>query len=223
MLVSNIKYFSFDKVNKNCKTLLFTSSIKGEGKTLSSVGSSIILSADQNKKVLLIGTDLRNPQIHKHFDFDRNVKGVSEIIYNNDSDNYKDYINKYENLDILFSGSIPPNPTALLSSSEFENLINKAKKDYDYLIIDSAPCLLVSDTFQILKLVDSVIYLFRANHTPSEITEYINDIYKNEKMKSLSIAFNAVGDSGAYGYKYGYGYSYKYSYNYGYGYGYGSD
>ena len=230
MLISNLRFFNLDSESEiKSKTLVFTSSIKGEGKTLASVNTAIGLANDINKgkKVILLGSDLRNPQVHKSFGVEKSQSGISEIIYNNDYKNYKNYIRKFGELDVLFSGSIPPNPTAMLGSEVYKNLINLLKIDYDYIVIDSAPCLLVSDTFQYLDLADSIIYMFRSNYTDSKITNFINEIYDNKKAKNLKIVFNAVGNSESYGYKYGYQYGYKYgykySYNYGYGYGYGDD
>ena len=229
MLISNLRFTSPKFNNAESQIIVFTSSIKGEGKTLASVNTAIGLANDlkMDKKVILVGTDLRNPQVHKNFGIDKSQAGVSEIIYKNDIDSYMDYINRFDNLDVLFSGSIPPNPTALLSSDSFKDLLLKLKDNYDYIIVDSAPCILVSDTFQYLDLADSIIYLFRANYTPSKITDFINELYLNKKINNINIVLNSGGSSDAYGYKYGYQYGYKYgykySYNYGYGYGYGSD
>ena len=130
-------------------------------------------------------------------------------------------MNRFGNLDVIFSGAIPPNPTALLSSDLFRELFLLLKKDYDYIIVDSAPCLLVSDTFQIVDYIDSVVYMFRANFTERKIVDYINEIYDTDKFKNLNVVLNAVGNSSSYGYKYGYQYGYKYGYKYGYNYGYG--
>ena len=229
MLLSNLRFTSsFDTLTDSHMTI-FTSSIKGEGKTLVSVNTAMALANDLNKekKVILLGTDLRNPQIHKNFGVDKLQQGISEIIYNNDEKNYKKYIKKFENLDVMFSGAIPPNPTALLASDVFKNLLLILKNDYDYVIIDSAPCLLVSDTFQYLNLADSIVYMFRSNFTDSKIVSYINEVYETNQIKNINIVLNAVGNSASYGYKYGYQYGYKYgykyAYNYGYGYGYESD
>ncbi len=228
MLISNLKFLSLNDKKDNCKTIIFTSSIKGEGKTLASVNTALSLVNDiTNKKVLLIGADLRNPQIHKNFKVEKNQKGLTEILYRNDIKQYKDYIQTFNNLDVLFSGTIPPNPTSLLSSNSFYELLSTAKLDYDYIVIDSAPCILVSDTSHIIDYADSVIYMFRSNFTQIEIIDYINEFYTSKKPSNFAIVFNAVGNSSSYGYKYGYQYGYrygyKYGYNYGYGYGYGED
>ena len=227
MILSNLRFVSSlnSDFNEKSQTIIFTSSIKGEGKTLASVNTASNLANDLNKdkKVILLGSDLRNPQIHKNFGVEKNQIGISEIVYKKDLKNYKKYIKKFENLDVLFSGAIPPNPTALLSSDIFKELISLLKNEYDYIIIDSAPCLLVSDTFQFIDQADSVVYLFRSNFTDSKISNFINEIYNTKNIKNLNIVFNAVGNSAAYGYKYGYQYGYKYGYNYGYGYGYEAD
>ena len=213
MILSNLRFVSSlnSDFNEKSQTIIFTSSIKGEGKTLASVNTASNLANDLNKdkKVILLGSDLRNPQIHKNFGVEKNQIGISEIVYKKDLKNYKKYIKKFENLDVLFSGAIPPNPTALLSSDIFKELISLLKNEYDYIIIDSAPCLLVSDTFQFIDQADSVVYLFRSNFTDSKISNFINEIYNTKNIKNLNIVFNAVGNSAAYGYKYGYQYGYS--------------
>ena len=231
MVLSNLKFSASISSNSSnySQTIIFTSSIKGEGKTLASVKTASALAYDlkKDKKVILVGTDLRNPQIHKNFGVEKNQKGISEILYNNAHKNYKDYVQTFDNLDVLFSGAIPPNPTSLLSSDNFKDLILLLKKDYDYVIIDSAPCLLVSDTFQFIEMADSVVFMFRANFTDSKIVDFINETYSSKNIKNFNVVINAVGNSSSYGYKYGYQYGYKYGYkygyNYGYGYGYSSD
>ena len=96
------------------------------------------------------------------------------------------------------------------------------KSKYDYIVIDSAPCILVSDTFELSSLCDSTIYVIRSNHSDKKICDYINELNESEKFTNLSLVLNGVGSSSLYGYKYNYQYGYKYGYNYGYGYGYGS-
>ena len=218
MLVSNLNY-SLINLKSKTKTVLVTSSVKGEGKTIISMNLANSLTSN-NKKVILVGADLRNPQLHKYLNIDKNQIGLSNLIYKNSLNEYKNHIVKSDNLDILLSGAIPPNPTEILSNN-FSDFIDLLKEEYDYIIIDSAPCLLVSDTFEIADLVDSTVYIFRANHTEKSVCNYIMDIYKTKKFKNLNLVLNGVGSSSSYGYKYGYQYGYQYGYKYGYNYGYG--
>lgn len=226
MLLANLKFVMVDTNNKNSKVILVTSSIKGEGKTLISTNVSSAL-ASNNKKVILIGADLRNPQIHKIINIDRNVDGLTEHIYKNID--YKNLIIKQDKLDIILSGTIPPNPSEILASNRFMTLIETLKKEYDYIIIDSAPTLLVSDTFEISKVADLTLYIVRSNYTSNNLFDFINENSKLSKLPKINIVINSVGNSKAYGYKYGYQYGYKYNYrygykyNYGYGYGYEKD
>ena len=218
MLAANLK-FTFLNKNESGTTILVSSSIKGEGKTLISSNLASLLSS--TKKVLLLGADLRNPQIHKLLSKDKNIKGLSDIIYNNDIDNFEKYILTNEKLDIIISGTIPPNPGELLSSAFFHDFLEKLKNIYDYVIIDSAPCLLVSDTFEISKLADLTLYVIRANFSEKTLLNFIRESKDQGKLKNINIVLNSVGNSSKYGYKYGYQYGYKYGYQYGYNYGYG--
>lgn len=218
MLIANLSYISKPKNNistNNGNVILVTSSIKGEGKTIVSSSISSVL-CESNKKVILIGADLRNPQIHNYLGVDKNdFRGLSDYLCS-DNDNWKDLLINSKGLDVILSGSIPPNPNELISSKKFINLIDNLKSKYDYIIIDSAPCLLVSDTLKISNAADLTLCIVRSNHTPKNIMKFIYDLNKEKKLNNLSIVLNSVGNSAAYGYKYGY----QYSYNYGYGYGY---
>ena len=226
MLMSNTRYLFKD--NNKSNVILVTSSIKGEGKTLSALNLSLSF-ASLNKKVLLIGCDLRNPQIHKYLDEDKNQKGLVDFLVDNKA-NWKEYLlNKFDkipNHNILLSGSLPPNPLYLINNGNMEIFIDQAKKEFDYIIIDSAPTLLVADTKSLFDKADAVIYLTRCNVTDKEILNHISSSSDENKV-NISVVLNGVGQKNAYGYsygyKYGYGYNYKYSYNYGYGYGYEED
>ena len=223
IIASNLEYLisniSNEKINT---TILITSSIKGEGKTLFSVNLSSILS--QNKKVILVGSDLRNPQLHKYFNIDKSVKGLTDYLVRKDVKT-DDIIYKDFQYDFILSGTIPPNPTQLLSTDRFKHLIKNLKSNYDYILIDSAPTMLVADTSQISAFCDYTIYCVRANHTPKEIISDINLNYlnQNSRLKNINLVLNDVGQANFYGYAYSYKYGYKYDYNYGYGYGYKED
>lgn len=221
MLIANLRFvFKFSDESDFGSVVLVTSSVKGEGKTLISSNISALLSSSV-KKVLLIGADLRNPQIHKIISKDKSVQGLSDMIYKNDTKNYKKYLLREDNLDILLSGTIPPNPSEMLSSERFRDLIDSLKNEYDYIVIDSAPCLLVSDTFEISKLADLTLYVVRASYSSKELADFINENKRLNKLKNVNLILNSVGNSSAYGYKYGYQYGYRYGYKYGYNYGYG--
>lgn len=222
---------SFKLKKNDCNVILCTSSIKGEGKTITAfnIAASYLASG---KKVLLIGADLRNPQIHNIVDIDRktNIKGLSTLITDEvtkdiTSDHFTHIDLFGKKLKVLLSGPIPPNPAELLSSKIFSDLINNHKKLYDFIIIDSAPLLLVSDSLPILPLADLVLYTTRAHYTDKKIFSFINNLVKEKKINNIGIVFNAIksGSQNSNKYGYSYRYSYQYKYNYGYGYGYGED
>lgn len=224
MIIANLNFILFNKKTLN-NTILVTSSIKGEGKTIVSTNIASVLSSKFDK-ILLIGADLRNPQIHKFLKIEKNIKGLSDYIHRNDLD-WKKLLLKHENLDVLLSGTIPPNPTELLSSTKFSNFIEEVKKFYDYVVIDSAPCVLVSDTFEISKHIDTTIYVLRSNFSEFKLCNFIKECKDEGKLSNINLVLNAVGNSKlygySYGYQYGYQYGYRYGYNYGYGYGYSKD
>ena len=192
-----------------------TSSIKGEGKTFTSVNLSLAL-ASMNKKVLLIGADLRNPQLHTYLGIDKSQSGLSNYLYDT-TVNWKDSLVKgfeaYANHDSLISGMIPPNPPHLLSNGRFELLLEEARGLYDYIIVDTAPTIAITDTLLISKFADATVYLTRANYTENNLLTHANELAKNDKLKNIAFVINQVGDSKRD----------KYGYNYGYGYGYGED
>ena len=224
---SNISF----KLNKDqSNVILCTSSIKGEGKTLTAFNTAASYVAT-GKKVLLIGADLRNPQLHTLINIDRksNLKGLSTLIANASLEVSKEAIETLDlfnnQLDILLSGPIPPNPAELLNSRVFSNLLAALKKSYDYIIIDSAPLVLVSDTLPLLEQADLVLYTTRAHYTDKKLIPFIKGLVEDKKATNIGIVFNGIkaGASSYYKYGYGYRYSYQYKYNYGYGYGYGED
>ena len=221
-LTSNLKYLLANE--KDAKVILSTSSVKGEGKTFTAINTALALSSLDNK-VLLIGCDLRNPQLHKYLDVDKSVPGLVNFLMDNSTLWINNVITKFDNmpnLDVLVSGALPPNPTNLLSNGNFEILLKQAKEKYDYILLDTAPTLLVTDTLIISSLVDSVIYVTRANFTTTDLIKFPNELLELGKIKNVGFVINALGAQNKYGYSYGYqyGYGYKYSYNYGYGYGY---
>ena len=121
--------------------------------------------------------------------------------------------------------AIAPNPVQLLTNGNMETLLNEAKQTYDFIILDCAPTLLVTDTLLISQIADATVYLTRANFTEKELLEYPKKLIEENKLKNVGFVLNGLGSGKGYGYSYGYGYQYgyKYGYNYGYGYGYNSE
>ncbi|WP_310558792.1 polysaccharide biosynthesis tyrosine autokinase [Flavobacterium sp.] len=217
ILRNNINYIN--PKTDGASILFVTSTIKGEGKTFVSLNLAITLST-LGKKVILIGADLRNPQLHRKLDLERpNLKGITNFLYDTTVkvEDIKAKHLKDTNLDfdIIFSGTIPPNPAELLSNGRFELLLNEIKNDYDYIIVDTAPTLLVADTTLITHLADTVLYVTRANFTEKKLFKFIANLKKLNTIKNMGIILNNVGQNKGYGY--------SYSYNYGYGYGYEND
>lgn len=219
ILRTNINFLAPVGLNKG-SVLFVTSSIKGEGKTFVSLNLAITLST-LGKKVILVGADLRNPKLHKNLNLDRsNGIGVTNFLID---DSIKIDKVKAKNLpnnikfDIIFSGIIPPNPAELLSNGRFEFLLEELKKEYDYVIVDTAPTLLVTDTTLVIQLSDIVLYVARANFTEKKLLKYIAGLKDLNSIKNMGIVLNNVGEEKSNSYGYGY------SYNYGYGYGYEND
>ncbi len=182
-----------------------------EGKTLVAVNLSMAY-ANMKKKVLLIGADLRNPQLHTYFDINKNVKGLSDYLYDPEMNWWDCIFNMFDkNSDhrVCFSGFIPPNAPELLSGNRFENLLNEVKEEFDYLIVDSAPTMLVTDTLLISRYTDVTVYLTRADFTDKRLLAFSKDLNKTRKIRNMGYIVNSVGVERAYGYNYYYGYTVK--------------
>lgn len=212
ILSSNVDYILPVKDGEKGKVIYCTSTIKGEGKTYVSLNLSLALSSI-NKKVLLIGADLRNPQIHTHISEDKQKTGLSNYLHDVDY-NWKDALisgfEKHPNHRIILSGSIPPNPAHLLTNGRFKKLIEEAREEFDYVVVDTAPTILVTDTMLISQLADATIYIARANYTEKNLLKFSKELSESGKLKNMAYVINSVGanKSQGYGYNYGYGYGY---------------
>jgi capsular exopolysaccharide synthesis family protein len=214
------------------QVVIATSTIKGEGKSFISYNIAQSYNA-LGKKVILIGADLRNPQVHTLLGIERGNLGLSTFLNDvnyNDLDKLIVKGKSIDEIDYLLSGAIPPNPSELLMRPRMKELLEILKSSYDLIIIDSAPLLLVSDTTPILPLCDLVVYVSRAQYSDKNIFPFIKEIHGRENMPPFGMVLNgliASASSSGYGYGYRYSYKYRYSYtykyNYGYGYGYGKD
>ena len=117
---------------------------------------------------------------------------------------------KQPNQDVLFSGVIPPNPAHLLANGNFEILIKEAKLIYDYVIVDLAPTILVTDTLLVSHLADATICVVRANHTEKKLVSFSVDLSRSNRLKNMVYVINGIKENSSYGYKYNYGYNYGY-------------
>ncbi|MCX8523558.1 polysaccharide biosynthesis tyrosine autokinase [Chryseobacterium formosus] len=191
--------------------ILVTSSVKGEGKTFISTNLSIIL-ASARSKVLVVGADVRNPQLQRYNPAMKNAKGLTEFLSGEEiSINEITHPSGYnENCDFIYSGSIPPNPTDLLQNGRLDELLEliKAENKYKYIVLDTAPLLLVTDSFLIADKSDAIVYVTRSEVTENSYIEFLNNSIEDDKLKNVGIVLNGVKESNfGYGNKYGYGYN----------------
>ncbi|WP_037321048.1 tyrosine-protein kinase family protein [Salegentibacter sp. Hel_I_6] len=218
ILRTNLAYLIQNKDKERGEVIFITSTIKGEGKTFVSYNMARTL-ASTGKKVLLIGADIRNPKLHRYADVTAGEKGLSDYLYDFEVTEDK-IISKEQSgsikMDMVLSGPIPPNPAELLMNDRMEQLINYASKAYDYVLVDTAPTMIVTDTLLISPLADTTLYVVRAEFTDKKMLDFPKELKQQGKVKSPAIILNDVDYS-----KFSYGA--KYGYSYGYGYGYGAD
>ena len=206
--------------------ILVTSTISGEGKSFISANLAISLSL-LGKKEVIVGLDIRKPGLNKVFNIPKKEHGITQYLTNTTA-NLMDFVQPSDinkNLFILPGGTVPPNPTELLARGGLEKAIETLKANFDYVILDTAPVGMVTDTLLIGRVADLSVYVCRADYTHKAEFTLINELAENNKLPNLCIAVNGLDlNSRKYGYYYGYGkYGKYYGYGkrYGYGYGYG--
>ena len=206
--------------------ILVTSTISGEGKSFISANLAISLSL-LGKKVVIVGLDIRKPGLNKVFNIPKKEHGITQFL-TNPTVNLMDLVQPSDinkNLYILPGGTVPPNPTELLARDGLEKAVETLKKNFDYVILDTAPVGMVTDTLLIGRVANLSVYVCRADYTRKAEFTLINDLAENNKLPNLCIVINGLDlQKKKYGYYYGYGkYGKYYGYGkrYGYGYGYG--
>ena len=221
---TNIQFMMED----NQKVILFTSSTSGEGKTFNAANLSVSF-ALLGKKVILVGLDIRKPALGRLFQMTDYKEGVTTLLTHTSitKADVKSLVKPSginPNLDVLVAGPIPPNPTELLARENLKQLIDVLRDNYDYVILDTAPVGLVTDTLQIGKYADVTAYVCRADYTPKNSLTMVNQLASEKKLTNVCIIINGVDMSKKkYGYYYGYGKYGRYArIGHGYGYGYGS-
>ncbi|HAH55014.1 MAG TPA: tyrosine protein kinase [Flavobacterium sp.] len=211
---ANLDYMLTQVPDGLAKCVFLTSTIPGEGKTFLSVNLASIF-AHSGKKVLLIGMDIRKPKLNEYVTTS-DGKGLTDYLSTKNIP-ISDFIismKGYEAFDVLLGGNIPPNPTEMLMSKKVKELFEQFKKQYDYIIVDTPPVSLVSDTLVISKHADTFIYVVRANYLDKRMLHFPEILYNENKLPNMAIILNdtKLGKGyGAYGYgDYGYG-NYGYS------------
>jgi len=204
MLKTNIGFIKNE--NKEVKTIFVTSTLSKEGKSFVSLNLAATYGL-AGKKVLLIGMDLRAPKILEYLKINSN-KGVSNYLVNDNTELNQLIIDlpEVENVSILPSGPIPPNPSELLNSDKTESLFNYAKENFDIVIVDTAPLGLVTDTLQISQFADMFVYVVRANYLDKRLLNIGQTFYNEQKLNNMAMILNGSEFQKGYGYGYGYGY-----------------
>lgn len=201
MIRSNLQ-FILDENDASCKTILFTSSISGEGKSFVSANIAASLGL-LDKKVIALELDLRKPKLHDYLGVE-NTKGITNYIVQNAKLSEVVQKTSSPNLDIITSGPLPPNPSELLNRNAVATLFNELKKQYDYIIVDTAPMNLVTDATLLAKFIDACIYIVRSEKTPKQFMNNVKEISKSGVYKSFYVVLNGINYRKNKEYGYGY-------------------
>ncbi len=220
------------------KVVLVTSTMNGEGKTFISVNLAVSL-ALLGKKVILLGLDIRKPRLSKLFSHSIRGKGISQYLAAPQSTDWRTLVQPsgiLPHLHLMLGGAVPPNPTELLARKSLDDLVEQLRGEYDYIVFDTAPIGMITDTQIIARVADASVYVCRADYTHKNDFRLINELKANQRLPNLCTVINAFDTTqrkygyyysyGSYGRHYGYGkYGkyYLYGPKYGYGYGYGTE
>lgn len=218
-------------LQENQKVVLFTSTSSGEGKSFTA-GNLACSFAFMGKKVVIVGLDIRKPGLNKVFHLSHKEKGITQYLVDPEHTDLLSLCqtsSESENLYILPGGIVPPNPTELVARQTLDQAIEILKKHFDYVLLDTAPIGMVTDTQLIARVADLSVYICRADYTHKSHYELINDLKKDHKLPNICTLINCINmNQRKNGYYYGYGkygkygkYGYGKKYGYGYGYGYG--
>lgn len=201
LLRSNLQFMLSDASDR---VVLVTSTVSGEGKSYISANLAASLSLLEGKRVLLVGMDIRNPQLENYLNLHPKY-GLTNYLSSNDIsiDQIITKMPGYDSLDVVVAGPIPPNPAELLVSKKVDELFEEMRKRYDYIVVDSAPVGMVSDTFTLDRIADATVYVTRVNYSSLSDLQFIEDIYEEKRLKKLSVVVNGTPSKKGYGYGYG--------------------
>lgn len=200
LMRSNLQFMLSDS---NDKVVLMTSTKSGEGKTFISLNLAASLALLESKRVVLVGMDIRNPQLANYLDINPPL-GLTNYL-SSDSVKLDSIITAmpgFPKLDIIVAGPIPPNPAELLGSKKLDALFKELRERYDYIVVDSAPVGMVSDTFTLDRLSDATIYITRVNYSSLNDLNFIENVYREKRLKKLSVVINGTKSKKGYGYGY---------------------
>ncbi len=202
LLRSNLQFMFPLKSSQLGQVAMVTSSCSGEGKTFVSMNVAESL-ALLDKKVVLVGMDIRLPMLAQNLGLPSSP-GVTNYL-SGSVDDIDSLINHKGNCDVIVAGPVPPNPSELLLSKRIDQLIAELKQRYDFVIIDSAPIGLVSDTFSLGRFSDVTLYVSRANYTKKSFIKYLNSVVERGQLKNVAVVVNDTNPKLSHGYGYGYG------------------
>ena len=208
ILRTNLDFMLANADRDKAKKIFVTSTLSGEGKTFVSINLAGTL-ALSGKRVLLIGMDIRNPKLAEYLEMPHG-RGITNYLTNGGAD-IRDLIFKFsdqehKNLDVLASGAVPPNPAELLMNDKVGSLFAELEGLYDYIVVDTAPVSLVTDTLLISKYADVFVYVCRAGYLDKRLLVIPENLYKERRLPNMSILVNDTDSKKGYGYGYGYGY-----------------
>ena len=197
-------------LGENDKVIMFTSTTSGEGKTFNCANLAVSF-ALLGKKVIIVGLDIRKPRLAELFEINNHHNGITPLL-TLEEPKWSDIAEQIlpsgvnKNLDLLMAGPIPPNPAELMARPSLETIFNVLREKYDYILVDTAPVDLVTDTLQVGRVADATIYMCRADYTAKSSFELINGLANDEKLPNMAIVINGIDMSKKkYGYYYGYG------------------
>lgn len=194
----------FSGVDKKIKTLLFTSSDVSEGKSTVSANTAVTW-AQQGRSVLFVDADLRRPTLHTTFGL-ANTQGLSTILANDDDFHLIATVSPIENLTVITSGPVPPNPAELLNSNRMKDFLNSVESEYDLVVLDVPPLLSVTDTQVLSANVDGVVLVVRQGVAQRAAVKRAKELLTMVHANLLGYVLNDMASKNGYGYGYGYGY-----------------
>ncbi|MBF7090664.1 polysaccharide biosynthesis tyrosine autokinase [Flavobacterium sp. ALJ2] len=186
------------------KTLMITSSVSGEGKSFCSINIATVFALSE-KRTVIVGLDLRKPRLAEEFELTNDV-GVANYLIEKKSLAEITNTTKIPYLDVILSGPIPPNPSELILGETMKEFIDELKMKYDYIILDTPPVGLVSDSLELVQYSDVILYIVRQNYTKKDMITLLNNRIKRGELRNTSIVLNGFENKAKYGATYGYGY-----------------